>query len=73
MSWQVERTRLFRHLDNDVRLTISGDGTTNTYEAILADWITVSVQWPRSDIQTAEDQEVHMVAAMKKLKATLEN
>lgn len=66
IAWQLAMVSLFGNLD-DVDVTIKGDGTTNVYEATHKNGTTATVQCPRSEISTAEDQDTHMIKAMEKL------
>jgi hypothetical protein len=72
INWQIAMVSLFGNLE-DVDVTITGDGTTNNYEAThVQSGRSASVQCPRSEINTAEDQETHMIRAMEKLHAELQ-
>jgi len=71
VAWKLAMVSLFGNLD-DVDVTIHGDGTTNIYEAVHKNGITATVQCPRSEIMTPEDQETHMIKAMEKLHTMLQ-
>ena len=72
IDWQLAMVSTFGNLE-DVDISITGDGITNTYTAVHLPSDTVAtICHPRRLIRTAHDQEVQMIRAMDKLKALID-